>query len=151
MTGWKGVLLKEWTFVDTIQVASGLPLTPIYPVGVAGTGITGIRPNVTGAPLYDAVGRFLNPLAFTAPPDGQWGNAGRDIIIGPSIFSMNASMGRSFTVGDRHSIDMRFDASNVLNHVTFPSWNTNIQSQQFGLPSSANAMRVVRANLRLRF
>jgi hypothetical protein len=63
-------------------------------------------------------------------------------------------MGRSFTVGDRHSIDVRFDATNALNHVTFPNWNTTVTfptNPQFGLPSSANQMRVIRANVRLRF
>jgi len=151
MTGWRGLLFKEWTFVSNITLSSGLPLSPIYPLGVPGTGLTGVRPDYTGAPLYDAAGRFLNPAAFAAPAPGQWGNAGRDIIIGPSQFNMIASMGRSFTVGDRHSIDVRFDSTNALNHVTYPSWNTNIISQQFGLPSTANAMRVVRANVRLRF
>jgi hypothetical protein len=152
LSGWKGLLLKEWTINSQINVSSGLPLTPIYPVGVAGTGLTGIRPNYTGAPLYDdPSGRFLNPAAYVAPPFGQWGNAGRDSIIGPGQFSLNASMGRSFTIGDRHSIDLRLDAANALNHVTYPNWNTNILSQQFGLPNTANGMRVVRANLRLRF
>ena len=152
LSGWRGLLFKEWTFASQINVSSGLPLTPQYPVGIAGTGITGIRPNYTGASLYDAPsGLSLNPAAFTAPPLGQWGDAGRDSIVGPSQFSLNGSMGRSFTVGDRHSIDVRFDASNLLNHVTFPGWNTNILSPQFGLPGSANAMRVIRANVRLRF
>ena len=152
LSGWRGLLVKEWTFATQINVSSGLPLTPIYPVGVDGTGITGIRPNYTGEPLYDAPPSvFLNKAAFVAPPLGQWGNAGRDSIIGPGQFSLNASMGRSFTVGDRHSIDLRFDASNALNHVTFPNWNTNILSKQFGLPGTANQMRVIRANLRLRF
>jgi len=155
LSGWRGLLLKEWTIATQINVASGRPLSPYYPLGIGGTGITGIRPNYTGASLYDAPpGLFLNPAAFAAPPLGQWGNAGRDSIIGPNQFTMTASMGRSFTVGDRHSIDLRFDATNPLNHVTFPNWNTTVTfpaSPLFGLPSSANQMRVIRANLRLRF
>jgi trimeric autotransporter adhesin len=152
LTGWKGVLVKEWTIQTNITVASGLPLSPFYPAGIAGTGVTGIRPNYTGLPLYDGSGgAFLNLKAFAAPPLGEWGNAGRDSIIGPSQFSLNASMGRSFTVGDRHSIDLRFDATNALNHVSLQNWVTNISSPQFGLPTSAAQMRVIRANVRLRF
>jgi hypothetical protein len=152
LSGWRGLLIKEWTFVDQVTLSSGLPLTPVYPLGIPGTAFTGIRPNYTGASVYNAPpGLFLNVGAFAPPAPGQWGNAGRDSIIGPSQFSMIASMGRSFTVGDRHSIDVRFDATNILNHVTFPSWNTNILSPQFGLPGSANAMRAIRANVRLRF
>ena len=60
---------------------------------------------------------------------------------------MNASMARSFGEG---KVDFRLDATNVLNTVVYPNWNTNIQSAQFGLPTSANAMRVVQANIRVR-
>jgi hypothetical protein len=59
---------------------------------------------------------------------------------------MNASMQRSF--GDT---DVRFDSTNVLNHVTFPNWNTVVGSAQFGLPNSANAMRRFQATVRWRF
>jgi trimeric autotransporter adhesin len=43
------------------------------------------------------------------------------------------------------------DATNALNHVTFPSWNTTVTSTQFGLPNPANAMRSVQTSVRLRF
>jgi len=152
LSGWRGLLLKEWTITSQINVSSGLPLTPFYPAPVVGTGITGIRPNYTGASLYAAPpGLNLNPAAFSAPLAGEWGDAGRDSIIGPGQFTLNSQMGRSFTVGDRHSLDLRFDMSNALNHVTFQSWTTNILSPQFGLNASPNQMRVVRATLRLRF
>ncbi len=55
MGGWRGVALKEWTIVATITAGSGFPLTPLYSAIVTGTGVTGpIRPNYTGADLYDA-------------------------------------------------------------------------------------------------
>jgi hypothetical protein len=60
-------------------------------------------------------------------------------------------MGRTFRSGDRVSFDVRFDVMNVLNHVTFPSWNTTVTSAQFGLPDRANAMRSVVSTVRVRF
>ena len=151
--GWRGALFKDWTFTTQITAGSGLPLTPVYFAAVRGTGVTGsIRPEYTGASIYgSAPGLFLNPAAYTAPPVGQWGNAGRDSIIGPSQFSLDASMGRAFPFRDHGNIDLRFDSTNALNHVTFPSWNTVVASAQFGLPNAANAMRAVRATLRVRF
>ena len=147
LRGWKGAAFKGWTFLSQITAASGQPLTPIYLAAVNGTGMTGsIRPDVTGAPVYAASGRSLNPAAYQAPAAGRWGNAGRNSIIGPSQFVMNASMQRSFG-----QLDVRFDSANVLNHVTFPNWNTIVGSAQFGLPNAANAMRTVRASLRVRF
>ena len=89
------------------------------------------------------------PLAAVEPKPPKISTAGDgDSIIGPGQFSLNASLGRSFQMGDRRNIDLRFDSTNALNHVTYPNWNTFVTSQQFGLPSSANQMRVIRANLR---
>jgi hypothetical protein len=151
--GWKGALFKEWTLASQLTMGSGLPQTPIYFAAVPGTGVTGnLRPDVTGSSIHDTPpGFFLNPAAFRAPVVGQWGNAGRNSIIGPSQFSLNASLGRSFPWRDRYNIDVRLDAMNVLNHVTFKNWNTTVTSAQFGLPFSPNAMRSIQTTARLRF
>ena len=152
LSGRKGTLFKEWTFLTQITVGSGLPETPIYLAAVPGTGVTGsIRPDYTGAPLYAAPsGLFLNPAAYAAPPPGQWGNAGRDSIIGPAQFSLNGSLGRTFRL-DRWNLDVRVDTTNFLNHPTFTSWDTTMNSTQFGLPIAVNAMRSLQATMRLRF
>jgi hypothetical protein len=54
---------------------------------------------------------------------------------------------------DRLNLDLRVDATNVLNHVTFQNWNTTFGSTQFGLPNptAANAMRSLLTTLRVRF
>ncbi|HEY7335566.1 MAG TPA: TonB-dependent receptor [Bryobacteraceae bacterium] len=154
LSGWRGALMKEWTLASQMTVGSGLPLSPSYPaLAVNGTGVTGpVRPDYTGAPLYAAGGgRFLNPDAYAPPASGQWGNAGRDSITGPSQFSLNASLARTFRVNDRISLDLRVDSNNVLNHVVFTSWNTSFNNAQFGLPVAANGMRNIQTTLRMRF
>jgi len=145
LTGWKGALFKEWNFATQITAGTGLPETPVYLAPVQGTGVTGtIRPDYTG-------GSSLNPAAYTAPLPGQWGNAGRDSITGPAQFTLNVSLGRTFRVSDRFNLDLRIDSTNALNHVTYTTWNTIVNSAQFGLPAAANAMRSMQTTLRLRF
>ena len=154
LNGWKAALAKDWTFTSAIVLGSGLPLTPTVQSLVArGTGVTGtVRADVTGLPVYAApAGRYLNPAAFVAPLPGEWGDAGRNILTGPMQFSLNSSFGRVFRLGERRSVDLRFDSTNVLNHVTYTSWNTIVGNPQFGLPTAANAMRTVQATLRFRF
>jgi hypothetical protein len=153
LRGRKGTLFKEWTFLTQITTGSGLPQTPIYLTAVPGTGVTGtIRPDYTGAPIYAApAGLFLNPGAYTTPLPGQWGNSGRDSIIGPAQFALNASVGRTFRLHGNFNLDFRIDSTNFLNHVTFTSWNTTVTSAQFGLPAAANAMRSMQATMRVRF
>ncbi len=155
LKGKKGALIRGWTVTTNITVAGGAPLTPVLPLTVRGTGVTGSeRPDLTGASIYAVTpgsGLYLNPTAFIAPPPGQWGNAGRNIITGPGQVALNSSLQRNFRFGERRDCDFRVDATNVLNHVTFPNWNTTIGSAQFGLPNSANGMRVLQANLRFTF
>jgi hypothetical protein len=151
MSGWRGRLFKEWTIATQLTAGTGRPLSPMFPAPVKGF-TNSVRPMYTGAPLYDAPeGLYINPAAFAAPLPGQWGNAGRHIITGPNQFLLNASMARTFRISDRVSTDLRLDANNVINTVTYASWNTVITSSQFGLPTAANNMRTVRLNMRVRF
>jgi outer membrane receptor protein involved in Fe transport len=151
--GWRAALLKEWTVGTQLNVGSGLPLTPSIPFVVAGTGLPGsLRPDYTGADVTAAPpGLNLNPAAYVPAPAGQYGNAARNSIEGPHQFTLNASMSRTFRSSDRVSLDLRIDANNVLNHVTFPSWVTTVGSAQFGLPVTANSMRVLQTTIRARF
>jgi hypothetical protein len=153
LSGWRGALFKEWTMQTQITAGTGFPETPVYLEAVAGTGVTGtLRPEYTGAPLYAApAGLHLNPAAYSAPAAGQWGNAGRNTITGPTQFTLNASLGRTFRLTDRLSLDARVDSINALNHVNFTAWATIINGAQFGLPAAANAMRSLQSSLRLRF
>jgi hypothetical protein len=153
LSGWKGALLKEWTLAEAFTVGSGLPQTPLYFAVQQGTGVTGnLRPDLTGADIYAAPkGIHLNPAAFQVPPADRYGNAARNSITGPAQFSLNASLGRTFPWGDRYNVDLRVDATNVLNRATFKSWNTTIGTQQFGLPATVDTMRLLQTTLRVRF
>jgi hypothetical protein len=158
LSGWRGALLKEWTVATTISVGTGTPLTPQVPLTTSGTGVNGVlRPDVTGVPIFPAPagsGYAFNPGAFVVAPTGQFGDAGRDVITGPLHFSLNGSLGRVFRVKDRYSLELRIDATNAINHVTYTGYIVNVApgNPQFGLPStSTNAMRDVITNLRLRF
>ena len=156
LNGWKGRLLKDWTFINSITLRTGNPLT-ISAGGnrsvVTGTGVSGpVRASATGLPIDPATpGYGFDINAFTAPVTGFWGTAGRNIVPGPTVFSLNGSLGRVFRLGERRSIDLRFDASNALNHVTITSWGTTLASSTFGLPTAASAMRKMTATMRFRF
>jgi hypothetical protein len=156
VNGFKGALLKDWTFQNGITLRTGSPLTAISGGNRAtttGTGITGsVRADATGLPLFPATpGDGFNTSAFAAPAAGLWGDAGRDTIPGPLVFSLNGSLSRVFRIGERRSIDLRFDAINALNHPTITGWGTTINNSTFGLPTAASAMRKLTANLRFRF
>jgi hypothetical protein len=151
--GMIGPLLRNWTVTSQLTAGSGLPLTPIYLAPVPGTGITGtIRAGLTGAPVDDIPdGRYANPAAYGAPAAGAWGTAGRNSIVGPSQFSLNAGIRRTFPWGDRLNVEWGLDATNILNRVTYAGVNMVVGSPQFGQPTRTNTMRKVQSVLRLRF
>ena len=153
LDGWKGRLLRDWTMTTQVTTGSGTPVTPIYFSPVGRTGIIGAtRPSLTGESLdADADNLYVNPLAFAAPAPGEWGNAPRNAFTGPSQFSMNASLARTFRLGERFNVDWRVDATNVLNRVTFNRVVSQINSPQFGLANSTNDMRRIRTSFNVRF
>jgi trimeric autotransporter adhesin len=151
LDGWRGRIYKEWTLLTQLTAGTGMPETPTEGALIPGT-IYSLRPDFTGASVYNAPpGLFLNPAAFTAAPAGQFGNAGRDSIRGPAQLSLNASMSRVFRLTDRFNLELQINSTNVLNHVVYSSYITNISSPSFGTPGGTNAMRQISTILRLRF
>jgi len=146
----RGKWLSDWTVSSQWAVGTGLPLTPVLLRPVAGTGVTGSwRPDYTGAELF--AGSRPNPAAYAVPGPGRWGNAGRNTITGPKQLAVNAALSRTFRANDKLSWDFRVEATNALNNVTFPGWNTVVGNAQFGLPMTSNPMRRVQVLGRLRF
>jgi len=150
--GFWGALYKDWTVTAQFNAGSGLPLTPVYFAPVAGTGVVGMRPSLTGQPIASAEpGAYANPAAFTAPTPGTWGNAGRNAIRGPATSSFDMAAARVFRLGRRKTFEWRVTATNVLNRVTFSTIDRIITSPQFGRPTSANQMRRIQVLVRFGF
>jgi hypothetical protein len=154
VNGWKGALLKDWTVSSMLTMRSGNPFTAI--VGgsqsqVRGTAVRStVRANATGLPV-DAPGMLFNTAAFAEPLPGEWGNAGRNTIPGPTTLFLNGGIGRVFRMGERRSIDVQMQSQNVLNRVVITNWGTVLGANNFGLATSAAAMRRLTLNIRFRF
>ncbi len=149
-----GRILKDWQVSGTITAQTGLPLT----ARVLGneqqlaqtSGVGSERASATGEPVDKGSG-FFNLDAFTVPAAGTYGNAGRNTIPGPDLFSVNAAVARSFTLAERRRIEFRIESTNTLNNVNYTSLYTVVNAANYGLASSAGAMRTLQAVVRLRF
>ena len=153
MSGWKGTAFKDWTFLTSLTMGSGLPLTPVYQTTSTGIGVPWIiRPDATGVAVTAApAGRNLNPAAFAAPATGQFGDAQRYSITGPSQFSLDASVSRTFRINNRMDATWETRATNVLNRVTPSSWVTTWNSPAFGATAGWDQMRKLSTTVRVRF
>jgi hypothetical protein len=152
--GWATRTLTGWTVSGTFTAASGTPLTALVAgnlsntAGLAGSGST--RAEATGLPI--AGYPYFNLSAFTTPPPGEFGDAGRDTITGPFRVSFNSALNRAFRFGDtRRQLQLRLSATNALNHVAITSFGTTVNSATYGLPTAATATRTVQLLLRFSF
>ncbi|MBI4907135.1 MAG: carboxypeptidase regulatory-like domain-containing protein [Acidobacteria bacterium] len=152
--GWKGTLLKDWTIGANMNARTGNPFTATIGGGrsqVSGTAVANtVRASATGLAI-DAPGMLFNTAAFTAAPNGEWGNAGRNTIPGPTVFMLNGSLGRVVRFGERRSADFQAQVQNALNRVTITQWGTVFGSSTYGLATGAAQMRRITLSVRLRF
>jgi len=154
-SGWPGRLLRNWSLTGGLTAESGTPLTARVlgnETELAQTNGTGSeRANATGLAIESGAG-FFNPAAFSVPPAGQFGNAGRNTIPGPSLVTVNATFGRSFQFGDtRRHLEFRAEANNLLNQVNYTNVATVVNSVNYGLPTTASSMRTLDVVMRFRF
>jgi trimeric autotransporter adhesin len=147
-------ILKNWNLSTSVTARSGRPFTARVLGNVSDAGGTGSvgsgRADATGLPIDGGSGIF-NPLAFTTPPSGRFGNAGRNTITGPGLLTLDVSLGRAFTLSDRKRLEFRVSSDNVANHVNYSSIATVVNALNYGLPTSTAQMRQINAQVRLRF
>jgi trimeric autotransporter adhesin len=154
--GWKTKALTGWTLNGNLSAISGTPLTATVSGNLANTGGTAAfgssRAQATGEDINAGAFAYFNLKAFTIPPAGLYGNAGRNTIPGLFQTSLNASLNRSWRLGDtRRTVQLRLSANNALNHVTIRNIGTTVNSATYGLPTAASATRSATLVLRFSF
>ena len=92
------------------------------PNGIAATGQQhpDLAPGFTSASIITGnPNQWFNPSAFVLPPVGFYGNAGRNILMGPDLFDADLSLSKSFRVREKQHLDFKVDVFNTLNHPNF--------------------------------
>ena len=134
---------------------SGMPISAILGTDVAGTGSPIVnRPDMVGNPHVDnpTPARFFNTEAFEVPEFGQFGNSGRNVIIGPGLANVDLALSHVFRVSDRLRAQFRLDAYNAFNRPNFvapPTTQNFADSPEFGALFVARSPRVVQLGLRM--
>ncbi len=123
------------------------------------SGAPNYRPNIIGDPVTPAASRtennWLNPATVIIPTDRAqpFGNAGRNIVRGPRVDTMNIGAHKDFALTERFHLEFRTEAFNLLNKTNFDSPNSNRSSGGFGTITSTNnnPARQIQFALRLAF
>jgi hypothetical protein len=139
-------LIGGWQLSTVSAYTSGAPFS--VSVGYARTGTGGYtpRPNfVAGCnrylpdnqrllPANGQVGLqgWYNPACYSAPPIGEFGNLGRDTLVGPNLWNIDSSLSKDTKIrklGETASLQFRAEFFNIVNHPSFGAPGASLFNQ----------------------
>jgi hypothetical protein len=148
-----GTLLRStvggWTFSGFSVMESGFAISPGD--SAAGAGLA-VRPNLVH-PL-NKVGKlseWFDTSAFALPTYGFYGDASNGIIRGPSEFTGNAALYKTFPIHEKVNLQFRAEAFNVANHPNWDAVSYQYGVSTFGAVTSALDPRILEFALRASF
>lgn len=147
-------LVGGWQGSGTVVAQSGQPFTVTMKTNLSYALAGSWYPNVIGNPHISNHGakhgtnQWFNEAAFAQPAPGTFGDSGRNSLNGPGLTNINFSLGKSFAIWENVHLQIRADASNLLNHPSFklPSSSLTVCSvdKKTGqLPSGCSAVGAV--------
>jgi hypothetical protein len=161
-------VLGGWQLNGIATLMSGTPFTIFDSTDVSDQGgapeISGFsanRPNVVAGLSPNSGPRtttaWLNTAAFAQvipdpnSPVQQFGNAGRNIGVGPRYSDWDFSIFKNFRVTESRGIQFRAEFFNLLNHPNFRLPDSDVSSPTFNQIQAALPPRVVQLALKFLF
>jgi len=138
---WANKLFGDWQLSGIETVQSGLPFTPQLSYNPSNDGDTrnpvrpSLNPNFTGPVILGGPGLYFNPSAFIQPLAGTYGNAGRNVLTGPSLVETDLSLAKKLTFAERLNLQFRAEFFNIFNHTNFNTPNPVVFTAATGGPS----------------
>jgi hypothetical protein len=96
-----------------------------------------IKPVVTKLGGIGASTPYYDPTAFAPVTQVRYGTSGRNILRGPRLINLDASLFRNFRVSERCNVQLRGESYNVSNTPHFNNPSANVSSGGFLTITSA--------------
>jgi hypothetical protein len=153
-------LLGGWEISGTVIAESGLPWAGNNAPGNGGSDTVGLggnytnRPNFSGKVKYpktrgaNGVYQWVSPDGFSQPI-ASWngggnlgfGNAGRDVVVGPGRTNFGTNLYKAFSFTERAHFEVRVETFNTFNHTQFNNFRNNVSGGDFGQVSGVQDPR----------
>jgi hypothetical protein len=159
----KGVF-SNWQTNGIITLQGGIPINVTTSVDTANTSAGGTyRPNlVSKATANCGIGHLvgcIDPSAFTLanlyPATAgayAYGSAGRNLIYGPGLATVNISLFKNIPIRERLRFQFRFEMFNALNHGNFTNPAATFGTASFGnITSTSTSARNIQFGAKLLF
>ena len=102
--------------------------------------------------------QYLNPAAFQMVPISvasnrtiRRGHASGAPLRGPGITNLNLSMGKTFSLVEAKTLEVRADVLNAFNQTQYKDISTNMNAIDFGKATGTASARVIQLQLRFAF
>ena len=123
---------------------------------IPGTGSQTYRPNLVAGQDPndgpDTVEQWFNTAAFVRNDPFTYGNAGRNIVIGPGIFSMDLSLLKNIVFTGGRALQLRLEAFNALNQPIWGDPDMNMSSSTYGrINTTRSPMRELQIGVKFSF
>jgi len=132
------MMAGNWQVAPILQIKSAGQFSVFTGTDQALTTVANQSPVLVKLNPYPSEQTFDNWIdrsAFAPAPLGTYGNVGYNSFKGPGVFQLNMALSRTFSLGEKRSIQLRGEAFNLPNHVngTFGSpGSINLNSTNFG-------------------
>jgi hypothetical protein len=146
--------LGGWSVGPIVTVDSGLPVNLTVNGNPSNSGPYGAdRPNVVGAwqLANPTVQEWFNTAAFVKNAPYTYGDAGRNILRGPSLFNLDLAAHKQFRISERFTAQLRLESFNATNTPPLGAPNAVVGSPQFGQISTAGTPRDNQIGLKILF
>jgi hypothetical protein len=111
-----------------------------------------IRTGITNGCPLTAIADSSNQIVLQNPAPGKRGTLGQQTITGPGSWTMDGSLSKQFRITESKAIQLRFDATNLLNHPQPNNPQYSINNSAFGtIAAKGNQTRTFQGQLRFTF
>lgn len=149
---WVNGFLGGWSLSPIVTLDSGAPLNLSVNGNPSNTGQSD-RPNVVGDWRLEnpTIQQWFNTAAFVRNAPYTYGNAGRNILIGPGRYNLDVGIHKNFQVSESVRAQFRFESFNATNTPPLGNPNTQVGNANFGQISSAGQPRNNQIALKILF
>jgi hypothetical protein len=153
-------VLGGWQLSGLTSIQDGTPFTVVSGRDNSLQGINEDRPDLLGdprlpsdRPKHERLARYFDTTQFAFNREGQFGSAGRNILIGPGNVGLDLSLQKKIRLwSETSALSLRWDAFAVLNRANFGNPGGNLSgTANFGRITSAGGSRIMQLALRLEF
>jgi hypothetical protein len=129
------LIADGWQTTGILTLQTGQPFSVLTGADQSSTGLGTDRPNLIGNPNAGphTATQWFNTSAFALNAPLKFGNAGRNIITGPSFKNFDFALMKNTRIAEVANLEFRAEFFNIFNHPNFALPGNILSAPNFGV------------------